>query len=84
DSLDFGSVYTTILGTKVMLGAAGFVLFTAATFLTLVWVRRSYSGHFDVHSLPPILQQRKKITWLFAGIAIAVGFVGSSVMQGLG
>ncbi|MBP3039565.1 UPF0182 family protein [Bacillaceae bacterium Marseille-Q3522] len=84
DSLDFGSIYTTIFGTKFILGAAGFTLFALVTFFSLIWIRRSYSSHFDAHQLPPILQQRKTLNWIFAGVSVAVGLIGSSTIQGLG
>src|SRR5690606_28176189 len=53
DSLEFGSVFTTILNSKIMLGGAGFVIYSFVTWLTLSWIKRSYFSHFDSEQLPP-------------------------------
>ena len=47
DSLDFGTVFTTILSTKIVLGLAGFILFAIITFVTIYWIKRAYQSHFD-------------------------------------
>ncbi|UZD14884.1 UPF0182 family membrane protein [Virgibacillus natechei] len=84
DSLDFGNVYTTILGSKVMLGVVGFILFSVVTYFTLFWIRRSYTKHFDSHQLPPIILKRKIMNALLLGVAIIAGALGSLIVQGVG
>jgi len=84
DSLDFSGVFTTILTSKVLLGAAGFVLFAIGTFITLYWIRRSYIKHFDSSQLPPILDRRKTMMLMMLGISAVVGLFGSSIIQGVG
>src|SRR5690606_27359164 len=59
DSLDYGSVFTTILSIKVMLGVIGFVLFAIITYITLFWIRKAYSSHFAAQQLPPIFRNNK-------------------------
>ncbi|MFD1848853.1 UPF0182 family protein [Oceanobacillus bengalensis] len=84
DSLDFGTVFTTIFTTKILLGVAGFILFTAITYVTLFWIKRSYTTHFDPHQLPALFQQKKAINWIITGIALFIGIIGSLTVQGLG
>ena len=61
DSLSFGSVYTTVLYTKVLLGVSGFVLFFVLTFGTIYWLRVSYMNHFSYVQLPPIVKLKVRI-----------------------
>src|SRR5690625_3802343 len=42
DTLGFGSVYTTILTSKLILALSGFILFFLTIFATLFWVRKTY------------------------------------------
>ncbi|GAB4075172.1 UPF0182 family protein [Barrientosiimonas marina] len=84
DSLNFSSVFTKILTSKVLLGVAGFILFAICTFITLFWIRRSYVKHFDSNQLPPILKRRKIMTAIMLGIAAIIGLFGSSIIQGVG
>ncbi|MEW9677115.1 UPF0182 family protein [Lentibacillus sp. L22] len=84
DSLGFEQIFTTTLGSKILLGIIGFLLFAACTFITLFWIRRSYLKHFDRHQLPPILLQRKWITLITLGISVFIGLFGSMITQGFG
>ncbi|WP_164670763.1 UPF0182 family protein [Virgibacillus doumboii] len=84
DSVGFAGVFTTILKSKVLLGAAGFLIFAAGTFFTLYWIRRSYIKHFDSSQLPKILLDGKKIILIILGISFLIGLLGSSITQGIG
>ena len=85
DSLDFGTVFTTVLGSKLTLGAAGFVIFGFVTGLTVFWVRRSYLSHFDSNQLPAFFYQRKIIVnGVIAALAVFAGLIGSVIVQGVG
>ncbi|RYG74190.1 UPF0182 family protein [Lentibacillus lipolyticus] len=84
DSLNYADVFTTVLTSKVILGASGFVLFAAGTFFTLYWIRRSYIKHFDAGQLPPILLKRKAIMFIMLAISAMIGLFGSSIIQGIG
>ncbi|MUK90421.1 UPF0182 family protein [Ornithinibacillus sp. L9] len=84
DSLGFGSVFTTVLGSKVVLGVIGFILYFALTYFTLSWIRRSYMGHFHGNQLPSFIQSRKYSILIISGIALFVGIIGSSIIQGFG
>ncbi|WP_449354051.1 UPF0182 family membrane protein [Virgibacillus natechei] len=84
DNLDFGGVFTTILGSKVLLGVAGFILFAVVTYFTFFWIIRSYVTHFDSHQLPPIILKRKIMNAIMFVVSIVAGLIGSSVVQGIG
>ncbi|WP_226376858.1 UPF0182 family membrane protein [Oceanobacillus halotolerans] len=84
DTIGFGSVFTTILGSKVLLGVIGFVLFFGVTYFTFFWIRRSYLSHFDEHQLPKIILSRKISNAIIAAIGLFIGLIGSSVIQGFG
>ncbi|QKY71039.1 UPF0182 family protein [Lentibacillus sp. CBA3610] len=84
DTLNYSSVFTTILTSKVLLGVAGFLLFAISTFFTLFWIRRSYIKHFDSSQLPPILTKKKWMTLIMLGISAVIGLFGSSIIQGVG
>ena len=85
DSLDFGSVFTVILKSKFMLGVAGFVIYGFVTWLTIFWIRRSYLSHFDEEQLPSFFYQKKVvINGSMIAIAIFIGFIGSTITQGVG
>ncbi|WP_240510205.1 UPF0182 family membrane protein [Virgibacillus profundi] len=83
-SLGFEKVYMTILGSKVLLGAIGFFLFLVLTYVTLTWIRKSYIGHFHNNQLPPIIESRKTSRAIMLGVAIFIGAIGSSIVQGIG
>ncbi|MCG1028962.1 UPF0182 family protein [Virgibacillus halodenitrificans] len=84
DSLGFESIYTTILSSKVILGAVGFILYFILTYFTLSWIRNTYTGHFDAHQLAPVLTNKKMSRLIIAGIAVLIGAFGSSIVQGVG
>lgn len=84
DAVGFSSVFTTVLWNKVLLGVIGFVVFAVSGFFTLYWIRKSYIGHFHVGQLPVILLNRKKMHFIFIGIAFLFGLLGSSLTQGIG
>src|SRR5699024_2811552 len=84
DTLGFGSVYTTILTSKLVLAGSGFILFFAAHFATLFWIRKTYLNHFDDHQLPPLVVNRRASMLAIFGIAILSGFIGSLIVQGIG
>ncbi|WP_082234435.1 UPF0182 family protein [Halobacillus massiliensis] len=84
DTLGFKQVYITILGSKVLLGGIGFLLFFVATYWTLSWVRRNYLGHFQPEQLPAVVQSKKWSRLSILGIALFVGLIGSSIVQGVG
>ncbi|MGY0693924.1 UPF0182 family membrane protein [Virgibacillus sp. FSP13] len=84
DSLGFSQVFTTVLGSKVLLGVIGFVLFAICTYFTVFWIRRSYISHFDQVQLPKIMFSRKKMTLIMLGISVLIGLIGSMVTQGIG
>jgi hypothetical protein len=84
DHLDFESVFTTILGSKIMLGIIGFLLFSILMYVTLSWIRKSYLGHLSKHQLPSIITSRKQSIPAMLGISALVGLVGSSIIQGVG
>lgn len=84
DSLGFGSVFTTILGSKVLLAGAGFLLFAGAMFVTSVWIYRTYVHELAAEQLPPLFFSRKKVYAILLGISAVIGFFGSSLTQGLG
>ncbi|SDR01461.1 UPF0182 family membrane protein [Virgibacillus salinus] len=83
-SLGFENVFTTILGSKVLLGIVGFLLFAAGTFFTLFWIRRSYINQFDSSQLSQVIVDRKKSLLIIVGISILIGLFGSSITQGFG
>ncbi|MFD1448573.1 UPF0182 family membrane protein [Oceanobacillus profundus] len=85
DSIDFGNVFTTILGSKLTLAAAGFVIFGFVTWLTVFWIRRTYLSHFDHHQLPAFFSQKKVIVnGIIIAIAVFAGLIGSIIVQGVG
>ncbi|MFD2046498.1 UPF0182 family protein [Ornithinibacillus salinisoli] len=84
DSLGFGTVFTSVFGSKVVLGVIGFILYFVLSFITLSWIRRSYLGHFHGNQLPPFIQSRKISNLIISGAALFVGLIGSSIIQGFG
>ncbi len=85
DSLHFSSVFTTILGSKAMLGTAGFVIYGFVTWLTLFWIRKSYFSHFERDQLPAFLfAQKRAVSGVIFIIAIFAGLIGSVIAQGVG
>ncbi|WP_087974335.1 UPF0182 family protein [Oceanobacillus rekensis] len=85
DSVAFGNVFKTVLGSKLMLGAAGFVIFGLVTWVTVFWVRRSYLSHFDPNQLPAFFYQKKMaMNGIIIAIAVFAGLLGSVIVQGVG
>ncbi|MFG6149184.1 UPF0182 family membrane protein [Halobacillus sp. B23F22_1] len=84
DTHGFKDVYITILGSKVLLGLIGFFLFFISTYFTLSWIRKAYMTHFTPTQLPAFIREKKWSRLTVAGLAIFVGLVGSSIVQGVG
>src|SRR5690625_2019018 len=84
DTLGFGSVYTTILTSKLILALSGFILFFLTIFATLFWVRKTYLNHFDTHQLPPLVVNQKASLLSILALSVLSGFIGSLIVQGLG
>src|SRR5690625_1701128 len=84
DTLGYGSVYTTMLTSKIVLALSGFVLFFLTLFFTLFWIRKTYLSHFDANQLPPLVLNRKASLFTIIIIAILSGFIGSFIVQGIG
>lgn len=84
DTLTYGSVYVTILTSKITLGVVGFLLFFIFTLLTLIWIRNSYLDQFSVNRLPAFIQNGKIIYPILIGAAVIIGFIGSAIVQGVG
>nr|WP_090872000.1 UPF0182 family protein [Oceanobacillus limi] len=84
DTLGFGTVFTTVLGSKVILGVIGFILYLILSYVTFTWIRRSYIGHFHGNQLPSFIQSKKASSLIILGISVFVGLIGSSIIQGFG
>jgi hypothetical protein len=84
DNLGFSSVFTTILGSRMILVGIGFVLFFLASLITLQWIRSSYVNHFHKSQLPAFLAEKKYSRLIIYGVSFFIGLIGSSVVQGLG
>ncbi len=84
DTLGFKNVFTTILYSKVLLAVTGFILFFALTFLTLYWIRSSYMNHFSEVQLPAFIAKGRPAFLIISAVAIFIGIIGSSIVQGLG
>ncbi|WP_188457014.1 UPF0182 family membrane protein [Virgibacillus oceani] len=84
DSLGFSEVYTTILGSKVLLGVVGFLLFFIGTVITLFWIRRSYISQLHKSQLPKVVLDKKWSSAIVIGIALLIGLIGSGITQGFG
>src|SRR5690625_3195891 len=84
DTLGFGSVFTTILSSKLSLILCGFFLFALFTYFTLFWIRHSYLKYFRNHELPPIILKRKSSQIIMLMISFFIGLFGSSIIQGIG
>jgi len=85
DSIDYGTVFTTILTSKVSLGLAGFIIFGFVTWLTVYWIRRTYLSHFDSRQLPAFFSEKKfAMNGIILAIAVLAGLIGSTIVQGVG
>lgn len=84
DTLDFGSVYTTILYSKVTLGVTGFVLFFLLSFATFFWIRFSYMKQFSPAQLPVIISKNRYAYLLMVLASTLIGITGSLIVEGIG
>lgn len=84
DSLGFRDLFTTILGSKVLLAGIGFIVFLVLSMITFFWVRSTYIGHLKQEQLPPIILEKKKSSAIIFGISMVIGLFGSSLVQGIG
>ncbi|WP_337189815.1 UPF0182 family protein [Sediminibacillus terrae] len=84
DSLGFQQVYTTILGSKILLGVIGFVVFAALTWITAAWIRKSFLKQFNPSQLPALIRSKRLSIFTILSISLFVGFIGSSIVQGFG
>src|SRR5699024_11248781 len=84
DTLGFGKVYTTILTSKLVLGASGFILFVVVTYVTVSWMRRVYVTHFVPLHLPSYFPYRIVSNWIMLCIAILLVVIGCLIFLGVG
>ncbi|SDJ79537.1 UPF0182 family protein [Sediminibacillus albus] len=84
DTLGFRDVYTTILGSKILLGIIGFILFFLCTYVTLAWIRKAFLKQFNPSQLPAVIHAKRLSLFTIFCIAIFVGLLGSSIVQGVG
>ncbi|KGP91106.1 hypothetical protein N780_17805 [Pontibacillus chungwhensis BH030062] len=76
--------YMTILTSKFMLGIVGFILFAVCTYITFSWVRKSYLRHFNEGQLPTLVTSKKWSRSLVLLLALFIGLIGSTIVQGVG
>ncbi|WP_234448072.1 UPF0182 family membrane protein [Virgibacillus salexigens] len=84
ESLQFESVFTTIIGSKIILGIIGFILFSILTYINLRWIRNTYLSHFHNNQVPTWIANKKQSRWLIISISILLGAIGSLIVQGIG
>lgn len=84
DSLQFGSIFITIIKSKILLGFIGFFLFFISAYFTLAWIRKTYLAYFHDERLPALIKNHKESRLLLFGISFLVGTVGSMIVQGIG
>ncbi|WP_077625133.1 UPF0182 family protein [Sediminibacillus massiliensis] len=84
ETLGFQDVYTTILGSKILLGVIGFFLFFLFTYITLAWIRKGYVSHFNSAQLPALVSSKKLSIFTIIAVAALIGLLGSSIVQGIG
>lgn len=85
DTLNFGSIYTTILYSKVIIGLTGFIVFFILTYITLYFIQRSYSRYFPLMNANIFIVGKKR--WMYGVmviIAIIVGIIGSMIVSSIG
>lgn len=83
DSEGFRSVFVSILSSKLLLAAVGFVVFLVLSVVTFYWIRSSYISYLDNEKLPPIILEKKKSSAIIFAISLLIGLLGSSLVQGL-
>src|SRR5690625_6601946 len=84
DSLDFSKVYTTILYSKAILGISGFVLFFILSFVTLYWIRLSYTKQYSQAQLPVVITKNRYAYGVITLASTLIGIIGSFVVEGIG
>lgn len=84
DSLQFSSIYTTILYSKITIGLSGFVLFFIITYITLYFIRHSYMKHFDAVQLPEPVRKKRYAISIIILASVFVGIFGSGIVQSIG
>lgn len=84
DSEGFRSVFTTVLSSKVLLAAIGFVVFLVLSLSTLFWIRSSYISYLDKERLPQVILNKKTSSAIIFGTSLLIGLFGSSLVQGIG
>ncbi|MEN2465146.1 UPF0182 family protein [Ornithinibacillus sp. FSL M8-0202] len=84
DSEGFRSVFVSILSSKLLLAAVGFVVFLVLSVVTFYWIRSSYISYLDNEKLPPIILEKKKSSAIIFAISLLIGLLGSSLVQGIG
>jgi uncharacterized protein len=84
DTLGFRSVFTTILGSKILLATIGFLVFFVLTAITFFWIRSSYVSYLGKEKLPPFIFEKKKSNVIIFGGSALIGLIGSFLVQGIG
>ena len=84
DTLGFSQVFLTIFSTRILLFGAGFLLFGATLFFTLLGIRYTFVRCYAPEELPALLRHRALYIWGSLGLSFFYGLVGSSAVQGLG
>src|SRR5690606_11633800 len=74
----------TILTSKIMLVAVGFILFALTSYFTLFWIRHAYLKQFHASKLPSIVSNRKISNGMIIFVSFIMGVIGSSIVQGIG
>src|SRR5690625_3107224 len=84
DSLDFSKVYTTILYSKAILGVSGFLLFFILSFVTLYWIRLSYTKQYSPAQLPVVITKNRYAYGVITLASTLIGITGSLIVEGIG
>src|SRR5690625_5399414 len=84
DSLDFSKVYTTILYSKAILGVSGFVLFFILSFVTLYWIRFSYTKQYSPAQLPVVITKNRYAYGVITLASTLICITGSLIVEGSG
>ncbi|WP_047982221.1 UPF0182 family membrane protein [Ornithinibacillus contaminans] len=84
DTLGFRSVFTSILSSKLLLAAIGFVLFFVLTLISFLWIRNAYVSFLSEGQLPTFILEKRKGNLIIIALSIFIGLVGSALVQGIG
>lgn len=84
DSLGFRNVFTTVLGSKVLLAGLGFIVFMILSAVTFFWIRSAYIGHLGHEKLPPMMIHKKTGNAIILVLAAVIGLIGSILVQEIG